>query len=140
MTDNDIIKVLECIAYRDVPCKDCVLSKEMYIYPACQRIAANEAVDLIKRQQAKIEVFNNNISAMATTMSNSAKATRHEAIKAFAILHRELMLAFRDDDDQISLKVCEYDANTDNLVKEMIGEYKERGWANDGGNTGEQNG
>ena len=42
-----------------------------------------------------------------------------EAIKWFVRIHREYMLAYCDDDDQISLKVCEYDAITENLVKEM---------------------
>lgn len=44
---------------------------------------------------------------------------RADGITEFAREHREIMLAFCDDDDQISLKVCEYDANTNNLVKEM---------------------
>ena len=47
---------------------------------------------------------------------------KSEAIKYFAKEHRKIMMAFCDDDDQISLKVCEYDANTNNLVKEMVGD------------------
>lgn len=39
------------------------------------------ALDLINRYEAEVERLNNNISAMATTLSNSARATRHEAYK-----------------------------------------------------------
>lgn len=38
---------------------------------------------VIDSQQAEIERLNNNISAMARTLSNSAKETRAEAIKEF---------------------------------------------------------
>ena len=46
--------------------------------------------------------------------------SRERTLKEFTKMHRELMLAFCDDDDQISLKVCEYDANTYNLIKDII--------------------
>ena len=52
-------------------------------------------------------------------LKQEKSVVKSEAIKEFVKEHREIMLAFCDDDDQISLKVCEYDANTNDLVKEM---------------------
>ena len=63
-----------------------------------------------------------NLWCIAVDDIGTAKA---EAIKEFAKKHREMMLLFCDGDDKISLKVCEYDANTNDLVKEMAGEIDE---------------
>ena len=59
--------------------------------------------------KAEIERLNNNISAMVTTLSNSAKETRVEAIKEFAGVLRQQ--AF----DRLYVSIDEID----NLVKEM---------------------
>ena len=70
-------------------------------------------ISIINRQQAEIERLNNNISAMATTLSNSAKATRNEAIKEFA----ERLCEGRLSNDPIVIAVkCE--------LKEMVGDDK----------------
>ena len=68
-----------------------------------------------KAEIERLKIRNDELNALNKTASI-------EAIKEFIKEHREIMMAFCDDDDQISLKVCEYDANTDNLVKEMVGE------------------
>ena len=80
-------------------------------------------------QQAEIERLRNIVKADLLTAKEEFKLSildiaeiRAEAIKEFTKEHREIMMAFCDDDDQISLKVCEYDANTNNLVKEMVGD------------------
>lgn len=79
MTDSGIIKALEC---HSEGCTDnCPLEDD---YPFCKDIITDMALDLIKRQKAEIERLNNNIAAMAVTLSNSARATRTEAIKEFA--------------------------------------------------------
>lgn len=81
MNDNEIIKALECCispVYEE--CKKCPL----YDDPTCRRELLKDTLDLINRQQAEIERLNNNVSAMAVTMRNSAKATRSEARKEFA--------------------------------------------------------
>ena len=71
MNDNDIIRALECcISSMYKECQKCPL----YADPTCRRELQKDAVALIKRQQAEIERLNNNISAMAVTMRNSAKA------------------------------------------------------------------
>lgn len=52
-----------------------------------------------------------------------ATEARTKAIEEFIKHHREIMLAFCDDDDQISIKVCEYDANTNYLAKGLMEEW-----------------
>ena len=86
-----------------------------------------QAEELAKEQEACVEceldhewkLFERNIEI------DRLRAEKKNVIKEFAKKHREMMLLFCDDDDQISLKVCEYDANTNDLVKEMAGEIDE---------------
>ena len=77
----------------------------------CQAEAAKE----ILKNEKEIERLNNNISAMAVTMRNCAKATRAEAIKEFAErLKRECLIARGYE--------ILHEGTIDNLVKEMVGE------------------
>lgn len=62
----------------------------------------------------------NNLAAMATTMSNSAKGTRAEAIKEFAEMVKIKSYELEHCDDEI-FKVVDV-SDIDNLVKEMVGE------------------
>ena len=66
MTDNEIIKALECCTKDDNEpnCKEC--PKEMHIYCMCELL--KDAFDLIKQQQEHIEV----LEAM-TTLRNKRK-------------------------------------------------------------------
>jgi hypothetical protein len=84
MTDKEIIKYFNlCLKY-DNGCKDCGFKGEVCDGSLQGKIKTLKMVsDLINRQQAEIERLNNNISAMAITLSNSAKETRAEAIKEF---------------------------------------------------------
>ena len=71
-----------------------------------------EATKALAEKDKEIKRLNNNISAMAVTMHNCAKATRAEAIRAFAErLKTELSFGKYIQADQI-----------DNLVKEMVGD------------------
>lgn len=47
------------------------------------------------------------------------KKAKAEAVKKFAAEHKEIMRLFLDDDNEFLMKWCEYEANTDNLVKEF---------------------
>ena len=52
MTDNEIIKALECKGGGKMDCLSCPYSPR---YPDCDRGAARDAIRLINRQKAKIE-------------------------------------------------------------------------------------
>lgn len=75
-----------------------------------------EILNLINRQKAEIKELRADINYLFENMPHM----KAEIIKEFVNKHREMIMEFRDDDDQISLKVCEYDANTNNLMKEVI--------------------
>lgn len=72
---------------------------------------------LVEKQQAEIERLNNNISAMATTLSNSAKATRNEAIKECL----EWVLSLFPEDKNFTT-ISRFTVNQ--KLKEMVGEDK----------------
>ena len=54
MKDKDIIKALECLCGCALKCRECPYSPR-YPFPSCQRQVAKDTLDLITRQQAKIE-------------------------------------------------------------------------------------
>ena len=108
MTDNEIIKALEDKTHKaEYPWVDSS-------YCDVEVSLVKNALDLISRLQAEIERLEKH-----TEMYHELRA---EAIKEFITKHREMMLHFCDDDDQISLKVCEYDVNTKSILEEMVGE------------------
>lgn len=97
MTDNEIIKALECCVNNQY-CWLCVLKDRE---DDCYNILKS-AFDLINRQKADIE---------------TAKA---KAIREFAEEHKKIMRGFLyNDSTDFLMKWCEYETNTDNLVKEM---------------------
>ena len=54
MTDNEIIKTLECLCGNALNCRECPYSPR-YKFPLCQQQVAKDALDLINCQQAEIE-------------------------------------------------------------------------------------
>ena len=124
LTDEQIIYALErCSLHKE--CCYCNAVEEC----GSKKVLTNSVLDLINRQKAEIgRLVETNKGLLKDLQTyhdiriEDIKAAKSEAIKEFAKEHREIIMAFCDDDDQISLKVCEYDANTNNLVKEMVGE------------------
>ena len=73
--------------------------------------------------KAEVERLNNNISAMSTTLSTSARATRHEAYKEFAERLKEKMVKhnFKYADTLFSANVATVPM-VDNLLNELVGD------------------
>ncbi len=118
-TDAEIVKALECcspVVSEDFDCVICPYNKK-----GCNSKLLRDALSLINRQKAEIErIQKERRFGMTIFKLDAIEAhAKRKAIKEFAREHREIMLAYCDDDDQISLKVCEFDASTNNLVKEM---------------------
>ena len=125
MTDNDIIKALECHADPDVAtCEECPM---LNIRDCAYKVSKN-ALDLINRQKAEIErlsklalerhthIYNLNseIEKLRKTRYSDAKA---EAIKEFA---ERLKYKFPDGLGAFnSFDVMEI---VDDLAKEMVGD------------------
>ena len=54
MTDNEIIKAMQCVIGNGVSCSECEYQKALP-FPGCRRMCAENALDLINRQKADIE-------------------------------------------------------------------------------------
>lgn len=129
MTDNEIIQALKCLRGDEIPCKDCAYKNDAF---ACRRMAAIDTLDLINRQQAEIERLNaENMLTMSERnafrtsfyeVSKQLKTAKSESVKEFVKEHKEIMRLFLDEDNDFLMKWCEYEVNTDNLVKEMVGD------------------
>ena len=143
MTDNEIIKALECLKGVDVMCLGC--SYQKYGYPMCREYAATDALDLINRQKAEIErlkfpkfVVENTLSekeisemlkmgrvGVVPHIEYSIKRIDEDGIRAEAI--NDYIKRLTDSDRygwyDWDIKECVY-TKTDiiNLAKEMVGE------------------
>lgn len=74
--------------------------------------------------KAEVERLNNNISAMSTTLSTSARATRHEAYKEFAERLKEKKRKMLDYDEAgFSSKITVVSIEEiDNILNELVGD------------------
>ena len=124
MTDNEIIKAMQCVMGNDVSCSECEYQKVLP-FPSCRNMCAKNALDLINRQKEEIEklqVSGKEAVSCFTRMESLYKikckeleVAKSEAIKAFA---RRLKCGVPQETGVIR---C---ADIDNLVKEMTEEEK----------------
>ena len=117
MTDNEIIKALECCIYHHGKCTSCPLYAE--VTTVCKEKKDNYVLDLINRQKAKIERLQKNIDGLNIFTTNHMTVIRLQAIKEFAEKLKEYSFL-----DNLSLdgKETVYVDDIDNLVKEMTEE------------------
>lgn len=116
MTDNEIIKALECCSKAD--CNNCPASK----FGNCIDIVMEEAIALIDRQKGEVErlkedneALNSAVSSALDIVNSNYQNGRAEAIKEFADklkkkLARTLLYLSRTLIEDI-----------DDLVREMVG-------------------
>lgn len=134
MTDNEIIKALECCSYSlGVMCKECP-SKTTLQGLGCKNKLSIATLDLINSQKAEIERlkgFNENLQTANTVLSNEILEIKSEAIKEFA---EELeYFVLNEDIEVVEPKCKDYESyinganqfrhqiknGINNLVKEM---------------------
>ena len=148
MTDEQIIKALECVIGNGVNCSECEYQKVLP-FPSCRRMCAKNALDLINRQKAekerledenytlknKIEIRDNLIEQLGSdidikyntiyTMREKLKNLKSEAIKEFAERLKEKVKMYNsegvEEGDLIDdlLTVGETVEIIDKLVEEM---------------------
>ena len=114
MTDNDIIKALECHSKR--MCSECPLREE---FGGCSQKAFTLAFELINRQKAELErlqIANRCFADIGKLYSE----IRVEAIKEFAEKLKEKKKIHFDYHANKGFKYVEI-KDIDNLVKEMVG-------------------
>lgn len=122
MTDNDIIKALECCGNPYSICAECPIKDDH----GCNEQLAKYALDIINRQQAEIEQLKFEIAkllpegcpyATQVEVSNKLEAQiKSEAIKEFAERLKEQKKTSTLDSRIYTTEMI------NSLVKEMIGE------------------
>ena len=110
MTDNEIIKALECLRGNAFDCGECPYCS---CYPApCEQQVAKDALSLITRQKEGIEWLKNR-DLQAEVSEKLEREIKAEAVKEFAERLKE-NYCFTDRWGKIIPK-----STVDNLVKEM---------------------
>lgn len=117
MTDNEIIKALECCVCNLYKCPECPYNNETV--SKCSVKLKFDALDLINRQQKDIDDLCKVLGRAYQEncfLEASRKSVRTEAVKEFA---ERLYERARP-----TVEFCEVvlGADIDNLVKEMVGE------------------
>ena len=116
MTDNEIIKAMQCVIGNDVKCSECTYQKVLP-FPSCRRMCAKNALDLINRQKAEIERLSIESETLVTQLKvayeqiHKLNMAKSETIKEFA---EELKNCFAISGDYLDIINI-----VDNLVKEM---------------------
>lgn len=126
MTDDEIIKGLERTA--SWVCDECKFHGEMCDGDKCEKVIAENAIDLINRQKADIESLTDELHRAKVEISNffeQADSCCNEAIDVFAERLKDEMRL--EDDCRYDCMNCPYECKgyvpiIDNLVKEMTEE------------------
>ena len=126
MTDNEIIKALEC-CYRKggTPCRDCPFNE----FEDCNDVLmADYVFNLIKRQQAEIERLKEQPYTFQIEVSKKIESEiRAKVIKEFA---ERLKNKIQTECNPYGKPTFDYDTSIaimhyiDNLVEEMVGDEK----------------
>ena len=103
LTDNEIIKGIECCASRTFRCDECCYAP--FKFNECTPHILNDALDLINRQKAEIE-----------RLLQKLQQPQTEVIKDFAERLKDILLEEYDGDDGWA-----FENILDKLVKEMVG-------------------
>ena len=125
MTDNEIIKALECLRGNAFDCGECPYCS---CYPApCEQQVAKDALSLITRQKEGIEWLKNR-DLQVEVSEKLEREIKSEAVKEFAEKVKETSLYEFIEEYFENAELC-YEArqdqfceHIDNLVKEMVGE------------------
>lgn len=119
MTDNEIIKVLECCLEDDYKCNECPL------YADCDSEAiAKHSLDLINRQKAKIKSLKQNIEALTICKKDLPQKTTN-TIKTEVV--REFIKRFEKEIGDVEFTIgqfCEIKSTLKYVEKEMVGEFR----------------
>ncbi len=112
MTDSEIIKALEICTNGKLGNEDCINCPYKDGIRPCFDCLKLDALDLIKRQNAEIQVLQTNNHSLCLTLSNRARVERAEAIK-------ELAARLKEQVSHIPAWGAVAEKKIANLVKEM---------------------
>lgn len=114
MTDNEIIKAMQCVIGNDVSCSECEYQKALP-FPSCRRMCAKNALDLINRQNAEIERLDQESCILEEELEDRSKDIYDLISKerSNAILEFAEALKQESEDDFVSVDLI------DSVVKDM---------------------
>ena len=119
MTDNEIIKSMQCVIGKEMLCSECTYQKVLP-FPSCRMRCAKNALDLINRQKAENDRLKVDLAKCSIRIDNlykTADEIKSAAINAFAARlttsAKELQIG-----DNISWLILGV-GRVDQLVKEM---------------------
>ena len=112
MTDNDIIKALECCYSLNL--QKCKMKCPLRDKPLCSEWLSKYALDLINRQKAEIERLQG--------WQDLLNAEKHSLIKAEAIKDFAKRLKYKFPDGLGAFNSFDVMEIVDDLVKEMVGD------------------
>ena len=72
MTDNEIIKYMQCVIGNEVSCSECTYQKVLP-FPSCRMMCAKNALDLINRQKAENESLKVDLAKCSIRLDNLYK-------------------------------------------------------------------
>ena len=131
MTDNEIIKSLECcVEGTSESCLSCVL--RLTPYPACKTLVEKHTLDLIKRQKAEIErleedneALNSAVSSALDIVNSNYQNGRLEAIKEFMDrLEKKIFPMSMFDNGNYGINAKAVKVAIESIKKEMVGDDK----------------
>ena len=139
MTDNDIIKALECCCKGDKCVGHCPFHNNNHDIDICTSRLSENALDLINRQQAEIERLQNKIDAITLIQVEEIHNFAQEKLSLLRKIHKRVSTESESIKEfaerlktKVNLDLCEaidcsdylYDLpkQIDNLVKEMTEE------------------
>ena len=128
MTDEQIIKAMQCVIGNGVSCSECEYQKVLP-FPSCRRMCAEQALDLINRKNAEIERLQNRNKFLEIEYKNQGnlfwarvQTSNLEAIKDFAERLKRTSIGLEIGDDKKLKMTVVSTVAIDNLVKEMTEE------------------
>ena len=123
MTDNEIIKALEYCSNVEGPCKDCSFRYEKEY---CVLTMTGHALDLIKRQQAKITDLNTYIKQLDIEHRYELKHVVNDTIETFGEKLKELYETEGIITSNMKIPIGVIRTNIDDIVEEMVGANNDR--------------
>ena len=99
MTDNEIIKAMQCVIGNDASCSECRYQKVLP-FPSCRKMCAKNALDLINRQKTEIERLQKHNSVVARKhyddgIREFAKKV-NELLERYSVIHENAEAATQD--------------------------------------------
>ena len=125
MTDNEIIKFMQCVIGNEVSCSECAYQKVLP-FPSCRMMCAKNALDLINRQRVEIEKLKQKNEFFLKTITENAQRALEVAVEEIETAKSEAIKEFAERlKEKFGIADCIVTVNNndiDELIEEMTEE------------------